>query len=173
MDQGRVQVSGSVVLDVSGQGNNGTTAGTTIVEGLFGQSRSFSGNDTLPLNFVAVPDSPSLDVTGALTIDAWIKPGNKNGQIASKWRASIGDASYTLNYRASTGGHIGFAVSQFGGGGSATLLFSNSVVPPNDVPWPRITGTYEPSTAMKIHIDGVEDAALTVGVPPSIDDRRF
>lgn len=62
--------SGNVVKDSSGNGNDGTIYGATWVDGKFGKALSFDGVD----DYVEVPDSPSLNPTEQITIEAWYKP---------------------------------------------------------------------------------------------------
>ena len=57
-------------LDSAGTNNGSLVAGTTFGTGVSGKSFQFDGVDDV----VNVPDSPSLAITGSLTIDAWIKP---------------------------------------------------------------------------------------------------
>ena len=53
-----------------GNGNNGTVSGTTWTPGRFGNALSFNGvND-----WVTVPDSATLDLTSAMTLEAWVYP---------------------------------------------------------------------------------------------------
>jgi fibronectin type 3 domain-containing protein len=71
MDQG----SGTTLPDVSGTGNNGTLSGASwTTSGRFGSALSFNGSG----NMVTVPDSNSLDLTTALTLEAWVRPTTVN-----------------------------------------------------------------------------------------------
>ncbi|HMR73277.1 MAG TPA: PKD domain-containing protein, partial [Candidatus Saccharibacteria bacterium] len=64
--------SGTTVNDNSGQGNHGTINGATWTTGKFGTALSFDGvND-----WVAISDADSLDLTTAMTLEAWIYPKN-------------------------------------------------------------------------------------------------
>src|SRR6266536_5688534 len=64
--------AGTVVVDFSTNGNNGTlTNGTAWVTGWSSNALSFDGAD----DFVEVPYSPSLGITGDITVAAWIKRG--------------------------------------------------------------------------------------------------
>jgi hypothetical protein len=65
------ETSGTTVEDVKSN-NNGTASGTTIVDGKYRKARSFNGSS----DYIEVPDNTSLDVTGNLTIGAWIYPTN-------------------------------------------------------------------------------------------------
>jgi len=71
-------------------------AGTpsTLTKGKFGDALKFDGvND-----YVIVEDSPSLSITGNLTIEAWIKRGDVNREqtIVAKWDETAGKTSYRL-----------------------------------------------------------------------------
>jgi hypothetical protein len=62
--------SGTGVTDTSRNANRGTISGATWTQGRFGEALAFDGiND-----YVAIPDSTSLDITGELTLEAWIYP---------------------------------------------------------------------------------------------------
>ncbi|MEY2571560.1 MAG: hypothetical protein QOE63_1910, partial [Acidimicrobiaceae bacterium] len=63
--------SGTTAADRSGNGNNGTLKGATwTTSGRYGGALSFNGTS----DWVTVPDSNSLDLTGPMTLEAWIKP---------------------------------------------------------------------------------------------------
>ena len=73
--------TGTTVADASGNGNTGTTANTSWTTGHSGSALSFNGSSS----WVTVPDSASLDLTSALTLEAWVKPSAENGL----WRAAV------------------------------------------------------------------------------------
>ena len=68
--------SGVAVGDASPEGNGGTVSGASwSAAGRFGGALSFDGvND-----WVTVPDDPSLDLSGALTVEAWVRPTALSG----------------------------------------------------------------------------------------------
>ena len=77
------EASGDSVLDSSGNGNNGTAYGTTIVDGKYGKARQFNSTN----DYIVVPDAPSLQLPGSMTIEAWIFPiayPQVQGKIVSK-----------------------------------------------------------------------------------------
>jgi hypothetical protein len=64
---------GTTTADQSGTGNTGTLSGATWnANGKFGKALSFNGSN----NFVSVPDSAPLDLTNALTVEAWVNPSS-------------------------------------------------------------------------------------------------
>jgi hypothetical protein len=65
--------------DASGNGNNGTANGATLNTDRFGNansSYSFDGVD----DYIEVPHSNSLSITGDITMSAWVRTNGSNGQ---------------------------------------------------------------------------------------------
>ncbi len=62
--------SGTTTGDASANGNGGNISGATWTTGMFGSSLSFDGSN----DYVQVSDASSLDITGDLTLEAWIYP---------------------------------------------------------------------------------------------------
>ena len=60
--------SGDILHDKSGNGNDGTINGATWVDGVKGKALEFDGES----DYVEVPDSPLLDLTGDFTLVAWV-----------------------------------------------------------------------------------------------------
>src|SRR4051794_26069672 len=83
--------TGSTLADDSGNGNTGTIRGATWAAGKSAGALSFDGSS----NWVTVPDSPSLDLTSAMTLEAWVKPS----VLGASWRtAVVKEAAGTLAY---------------------------------------------------------------------------
>lgn len=77
MDESSWNGTPGEVIDSSGNSNNGTsTNANTTSTSKFGNAGDFDGTD----DYVNVPDSASLDVTDAITIEAWIKPASTSGR---------------------------------------------------------------------------------------------
>src|SRR5690348_8701878 len=74
--------SGSTVADFSGNGNTGTVSNATWTSaGKYGGAFSFNGTSSM----ITVPDSPSLDLTTGMTLEAWVKPTVSD----SSWRCIL------------------------------------------------------------------------------------
>src|SRR4051794_23928958 len=83
--------TGTTVADKSGKGNTGTVSGAAwTTTGRFGGALNFDGvND-----WVTVPDANSLDMTGPLTLEAWVKP-----DVLGNWdTVMMKEASGYLDY---------------------------------------------------------------------------
>ena len=123
MDQG----SGTSLPDLSGTGNNGTISGATwSTSGRFGSALSFNGTSSI----VNVPDSSSLDLTTAMTLEAWVQPTALGG----KWRTVLlkeqsGDMVYDLYAHGGGGSKVPAAEIFVGGARTAsgtTALTANT-----------------------------------------------
>jgi hypothetical protein len=69
------------LTDLSGRGNHGVITGAVRVGGISGNALQFDGvND-----WVTVADSASLDLSTALSIEAWVKPAASSGN----WRTVV------------------------------------------------------------------------------------
>jgi Concanavalin A-like lectin/glucanases superfamily len=74
--------SGRSAQDGSGEGNRGRLDGPTwTARGRFGGALRFDGVSEI----VRVPASPSLDLTDAMTLSAWIRPA----QVQAGWRTVV------------------------------------------------------------------------------------
>lgn len=134
-------------LDQSSYGNNGTQVGgvdcSKATAGKISTACSFDGTD----DYVNVSNSASLNITRALTIEAWFKTNDKtvNQQIIRKENGT-GAESYEL-YIGST---IYFCVR---GSSEICSQFSNSLISNGN--WYHIAGTYDGSST-KFYLNGVQ-----------------
>jgi len=83
---------GTAVLDASGSGNSGTAAHTAwTATGKYGVALSFNGTNSR----VTIPDSASLHLTRAMTLEAWVNPTT----VSNAWRDVIekGNDNYYLS----------------------------------------------------------------------------
>ncbi len=71
--------SGTTVGDASGNGNVGTTSNTTwSASGKYGGALSFNGTSAR----VNIPNSASLQLTTAMTLEAWVNPSDRVERLA-------------------------------------------------------------------------------------------
>lgn len=152
------ETAGSVALDSSGTGNDGTINGPARVAGHFGGALQFDGVNDL----VTVADANSLDLT-RMTIMAWVRPTDLAG-----WRSVIGKE------RATTGNTYSLYAS-----GDATVQNGNRVGPSSWVrvgsfdhgatsetplsldAWQHLAATYD-GAVLRLYVDGVETESFSV-----------
>ncbi len=145
--------SGATAADATTNGNTGTVSGAAWTVGKFGSALVFNGVD----DYVEMPDSPSLDITGAVTIEAWVRFET----IQSDWRVVAGKVNTTLNtsnyHLSKSADHrfdFGFnSTSDAGGwhGYSSKLTVAAGQ-------WYYVAATYsDASNEVRIYIDGSRD----------------
>lgn len=145
--------------DVKGT-NQGTSHGETFIPGEVGSAFSFNGADS----YVQVNDSSSLDMTDAITIEAWIKPDAYDpieGQsVVTKLGGRTAERSYTM-FLASDGKLYFGTVNSAGAGGK---WIPGPVIPLNQ--WAHVAGVKDAgSTSARIYVNGALAASGTVEHP--------
>ena len=150
---------GGSVADASGMGNTGTIAGATWTSGgRYGNALAFDGAS----NWVTVNNAPALGLTGAMTLEAWVKPASLTGwqSILYKERpAALGppaqDAGPAWALYSSDGTAPPALYGMAAGATAATqwthvtgpgLLALNT--------WTHVAGTYD-GTTLRIYVNGV------------------
>ncbi len=159
MDDG-IKGASKTIVDSSGNGNNGTTAGTGIdcskSPGKYGGSCSFNGTDDHV--DVTDPANGSLDFgISSFTISAWIKTSATGAyqDIIDK-RSSDGNTGYLLGV-----GNDNLVWAFVKDGTTAVTTKSSSTV--TDGKWHHITATFDRSGNSAVYVDGSPN-----GTPQSI-----
>ncbi len=138
--------------DSTSNANAGTNSGSTNLA-----SAKISAGDTFngTSQFISVNDSASLDITGNLTISAWIRKTSNSGYdtIAAK---SVGGNDY--NYYFSTSGdelEFGFTTTP----GSYQFVASSAVNLATNT-WYHVVATYDDAAnSMRLYLDGAQVAS--------------
>jgi hypothetical protein len=156
--------SGATANDLSGNNNDGTITGATWTSsGMYGGALNFDGTN----DYVMVPDDDSLDLSGGMTIAAWINSGSTSGPrvIAAKWDDNIGQHSYIFKDHDS-GSNLRIELW-----GLADIAGTAGIVTGS---WIHVAATFDSST-VKLYYNGVEDAsAVRVGsIPASTSALRI
>jgi membrane-associated phospholipid phosphatase len=138
---------GSIANDISGNGNNGTLHNVTwIRDGKYGSALQFDGKSSR----VEIRDSPSLHLSGAMTLEAWVYPT----QEAKGWQDIIyKEVDVYLLEAGSNLGRPAFSVSTHESRPETT--YASSKLPLNT--WTHVAGTYD-GTYLRLYVNGMEKA---------------
>lgn len=129
------------------------------------QALDFDGiNDHVDLG-----NPPSLNITGELTITAWIKPRSEGAtqRIVNKWASGsksnkqylfLLDSGRSLRFYSSDGNKEVKTV------GSSTLSSDS---------WHHIAAVFTPSVRQEVFVNGVSDGVTTVDIPSALRDTPF
>lgn len=150
--------------DIKG-GNNGTPrANTAYAAGKVGQAFQFSTFNGSATTQVNVTDSPSLRLSNALTIDAWINPtapGVADNPILVKGNLSSGNSQpYSILF-VNAGAGDNRIIFRVGNNSTFDGVGSNSNIPLNS--YTHIAVTYD-GTTMSIYVNGALDASKTTTI---------
>ena len=137
------ETSGDMAYDESSYQNHGTINGNLPSEGKFGTGRAFTTNN-VDLG-ITLPDSPSLNLTGPFTLEAWIKSDSheaSGGSIISHNEyqlvlGSFGSAGHLALFR-----HVG---------NNWVYYRAIDLLPLNE--WVHVAGVWDGSEA-KLYING-------------------
>ena len=143
--------SGSTAADSSAAGNTGSVSGASWnAAGRYGSALSFDGvND-----WVTTPDASSLDLTNAMTLEAWVRPSALGG-----WR--------TVVFKERPGGVVyGLFADQAGSRplgqvfiGSERNATGTSALPLNT--WTHLATTYD-GAVVRLYVNGVLTGTTSV-----------
>ncbi len=159
--------------DASGNGNHGAElGGLSFAPGKVGRSALFDGTD----DYIQVPHSDSLNVTGHLTVAAWVKldvldngDGPRECQpIVSKYHVAASNRAFRLTYNDAPLARHSFVYtvsasnSTFSGGVAASETMTETGR------WHHISAVFVPTEAMRLYLDGVDiTGGLAAGAIPA------
>ncbi len=136
--------------DWSNHGNNATcilTSCPTTKSGKFGNALYFDGSD----DYINAGRGSSLDLTGNITVEAWVKPGRLEVAYLVKKASRDSTDGYELSLSKATGKAY-FRVNQKTSG-DTYKLFSNSSYPVDGNTWVHLAGVYNGSH-VQIYFNG-------------------
>jgi cysteine-rich repeat protein len=136
---------GSSVTDSTSHANDGTNHGSVATPGQIGTARNFDG-----ASYIEVPSSPSLAVTGAITLEAWVKLNNpilnEFSRILDKKGQFDGAEGYDLEYQ-----EFNNFVTVLGSGGDWGRAENVDL----DTNWHWVSATISGTTS-RVYVDGLE-----------------
>ena len=99
--------SGAKVLDLSGKGNHGTITDAVWTRDEKGVAMSFNGTSA----YIDCGNDASLNITDAITIEAWVKPSTASeaGYIIARKNASDWNSTYAVYFNGATNKIIFYA----------------------------------------------------------------
>ncbi len=154
MDGNNVNWATGAVTDSSGKGNTGTivkmATSTAVATGKIGQALKFDGSN----DYVEVGNGSSLNITGPITVSAWIFPKNlTSGDIFVRGQDS--SPAYFQYFLSLGGDGSMFRIS------NGTLGFAagnEAASQPTINTWSHIVGLWDGTTAangIKLYVNGV------------------
>jgi len=153
--------TGTTVKDSSGNNLTGTVIGATwTATGMYGSALSFNGTSS----YVDLGSPSALQLTGSMTIEAWVKAAANpadDGQIVSKSNG----AGWQLKTSPDTGPHtFGISVSV----NSTTKAQRYSTAVPALNTWYHIAGVYDAAAlTLSTYVNGVLDNGTLRGTVPA------
>lgn len=143
--------------DTSGNIQNGTEVGSpTYAAGQMGQAISLDGTTG---QYISVPNSPVVAITGDMSISAWVNmdlTGDGFQRIVGKATGGSGAGGYALYVNTNGQPRVAF-------GGTQTTTAATGLITAST--WHHIVGTWDGSTA-RVYVDGVLVDSLTSGSGP-------
>ena len=148
-------ISGNVLKDISGTGNDGEVTGAVLGSGRFQKGMVFGGD--LAGDFVEIPDNESIDLTDALTVEMWLylnADSSAGGQGVTK------GSTYKVGPRSNLQVELRLATTSVAWG-NAVILSEKKL---SLHKWTHIAGTYDAKSGEgKLYIDGVIDSEVDIG----------
>jgi len=147
---------GNIAHDRSLYGNHGTIYGASWVDGKIGKALNFDGID----DKVVISDAPSLNLTDAITLAAWVKADPVQGPAARIIDKSVyPTAGYNLQIQVIGVPGLELRTNSWRGLYGATSIIDNE--------WHHIVGTYD-RVQFRLFVDGVEDVTPLADTNPIV-----
>jgi hypothetical protein len=145
--------SGATILDATGHGLDGALAGGPgWVAGMDGLALALNGTS----QYALVPDDDRLDLTGPITLAAWIKPGKlgtANVIAKANFVSNPVVPGYELNLSTTGKPFVRFNASD-------TYRVNGATSYPSDgTAWMHVAATYD-GAVIRLYVNGVLDGSL-------------
>jgi hypothetical protein len=148
--------SGTVLTDLSGTGNQGAiTAATWTATGKFGGALTFNAT-----SWVTVPYAASLNLTTAMTLEAWVNPSQAVQWGTILMKEQPGNYAYVMYGASPTTPSAEINVGTNDAG--QRVLSGTSALPLNA--WSHVASTYD-GTTLRLYVNGVEVSSRVISAP--------
>ena len=139
------ELTDSEVIDASGNANRGRISGATRVRTTrFGRALKFDGRG----DWVTVDDSASLDLTKAMTLEAWVYP---TVRLKGWTTVLLKETSRGLAYSLYASSDAGTPSNTVNAGGADRQLNAGPSLPVNT--WTHVAATYD-GASQKLYVNG-------------------
>jgi hypothetical protein len=143
---------GAVAADSTANANHGTISGATWTPfGRFGSALAFDGSNDI----VTINDSNSLDLTNALTLEAWVYPTTLSGWRTALMKERPGGLAYALYAHDDLPRPAGYVNV----GGNDRAAVGTTALPLNA--WSHIATTYDGAT-LRLFVNAVQVGSTPV-----------
>ena len=162
--KGLWKFDGQNVNDTSGNANNGSlqsgaTYSTDVPTGPAYHSLSVNGTT----GYVSVPNSTSLNITGAITVEVWVKPTSFGGYQSVLSRETFGVSGTGGGYEMQMNPLGKMRLDLYHTYNTYTPVIGNT--PLNLGQWNHVAGVWD-GAYMRLYVNGVLDATITSGNAP-------
>ncbi|HTW22945.1 MAG TPA: LamG-like jellyroll fold domain-containing protein, partial [Candidatus Baltobacteraceae bacterium] len=141
--------AGTTVNDLSGNGNTGTIANATwTTDAKYGNALEFNGSTSI----ITIQDSPSLDLTSAMTLEAWVNPSS----VQDRW-TDIVYKGHDIYYMEASSNQSAVPGAGNTVGSTDQTIFGTSPLAPNT--WSYVALTYDGAT-LRLYVNGVQVSTL-------------
>jgi len=159
---------GNITPDSSGNGNHGNLTNMDVPEdlvvGKFGNALDFDGVD----DYVDCGNNSSLNITGNITLEAWIYPHSISTyqEFISKGDYGGPTNAFTYFFLIMDNGYVRFGINT---GAAGDYVDSGAALPSANT-WYHVAATFDPgSDNVVIYIDGAQSNTGTItNAPPSL-----
>ncbi|HUS26337.1 MAG TPA: LamG-like jellyroll fold domain-containing protein [Nevskiaceae bacterium] len=135
--------SGTTLTDRTGNSHAGTISGATwSTTGKYGKALSFDGTN----DWVTVADANDLDLTNAMTFEAWVKPSSVTSWRTVLMKEKSGGMAYGL-YAASGNSKASFY------GNVTSDVAANGTANTSTTAWTHLAGTYDGAN-LRLYVNG-------------------
>ena len=156
--------TGTTAADSSGNGFNGTLAGSPIPVWTTGYVPSSGALDFTPTARVSLANDPAFQLTGPITLTAWtLADATAGGRVITKGGNS-GSRGWSLGVENT--GYYSFQIPS-----SSTALTTLNTAPGSVAlgVWTHLAAVYDPTAlTMKLYINGALASATLTGIVPAV-----